>query len=384
MMKKIISITFVLMISFMGLSKSIGVAGINTYKVFVSPETASQLVRLELIKIGDYSVLDRFDMEEISDPAKYKDCFAKNCLIEFGKELKVDYVMSGSIDKIESKIVITLKLLDIKEEKVVKTSSMEFADNEPEIQRMIGIMVKKMHGKQVDPELQKRLQFENEVITSNNIGRINNSGPRIGLAYGFGAIGEFFERESTRGGLEIFPVVSSLGYQFEVQYVGTEKFSALFEFIPLLLGLEQGQFIPTVAVMNGMRWGDAGWEFAFGPSFGISKVSYGFFDNYTDPSGNIVGIYDTDNPGRYWTTSDLSNNGFDPEGYRENGYYMERFGDSRGDVVLSTRWIMAFGRTFRSGALNIPVNAYVSTMKGGGMVGLSMGFNITRSKKSVN
>ena len=56
----------------------------------------------------------------------------------------------------------------------------------------------------------------------------------------------------------------------------------------------------------------------------------------------------------------------------------------RGDFKLSTRWIMAFGRTFSSGALNIPVNVFYSSVKKGGMLGMSVGFNITRSKKTIN
>jgi hypothetical protein len=355
-----------------GFSQSVAVASINTYKVYASPTTASMLVRLELIKLDKYSVLDQFDMAEIDNPNLYDDCYAKNCLLAFGEELDVDYVISGSIDKISQKIIITLKLINVNTKEVVKTSTHEFDDQESELQRMVGIVVKKLHGIEPNPELLKRLSFNNEVITSTNVGRINNSGPRMGLVYGVGTIGEFLERPESRGGLEMVPITSNIGFQFEVQYVGTESFSALFEFIPALIGLDQGQFIPQIAVLNGFRFGQAGWEFAFGPSFGLTRTSNGFFDTDT--------IYNPDTE-LYWSESDLTTEGFTQASVEENGYFLEKNYDARGDVKFSTRWIMAFGRSFKSGALNIPVNVYYSSVKGGGMVGLSVGFNITRSKK---
>lgn len=375
-MKKLLLIlvlTFTLNVSF---GQSIAVSMINTYKVKADPSTASAFVRLELIKLGKYSVLDRFDMAEVSDPEKYDECFAKTCLTEYGRLLKVDYLVSGSIDKISNKIVVSLKLLDIKTGELIKNATHEFTDQEEELQRMVGIVVKKLYGLESDPELVRQLSFNNEVITTSNRNTIKNSGPRIGMAFAHGTLAEFMTRNEAYGGFGIFPLVSALGYQFEVQYVGTENFSALFEFIPMVLGLEQGKFIPTIGVLNGFRFGKAGWEIGFGPAFGLSKTSTGFFDG-----NDVNGAGEFGEKGRYWTTSDLESEGFDPDAYLEKGYHLEKHLDSRGDVVFSTRWIIAVGRTFTSGALNVPVNLYHSSQKGGGMIGLSVGFNVTRSKK---
>jgi len=38
--------------------------------------------------------------------------------------------------------------------------------------------------------------------------------------------------------------------------------------------------------------------------------------------------------------------------------------------------VFAFGRTFQSGRLNIPLNLYVAPRKSGTTIGLSLGFNI--------
>ena len=125
---------------------------------------------------------------------------------------------------------------------------------------------------------------------------------------------------------------------------------------------------------SGFRFGKAGWEFAFGPSFGLARTSTGFFDH--------EGIYDPTRYGKYWTRDELGNAGFDnsASALEENGYFYKKTLDKRGDYKFSTKWIMAVGRTFKSGALNVPVNVFYSSIKKGGMVGLSVGFNITRKK----
>ena len=273
-------------------AQSVLVGPINTYKVHAYPSTASKFVRMELIKTEKYNVLDEFDMYEVSDPARYDSCYAKQCLVDYGKEMKADLVISGSIDKIGAKIIISLKMIDVKSGEVKKTVSDQFNDQEPELQRMIGIMVQKLMGEEPDPEMYKSLMFQNEMITSNNVGRVNNSGPRMGASITHGTISEFMTRSKNEGGLDMpAPFMTNLGYQFEVQYVGTENFSALFEFIPMLNGLVQGKFLPSFSVLNGFRFGQAGWEFAFGPSFGLKKTSFGFFDH-----ANIYG----GGSGKYW------------------------------------------------------------------------------------
>ena len=42
--------------------------------------------------------------------------------------------------------------------------------------------------------------------------------------------------------------------------------------------MEQGQFIPTLSLLNGFRFGQSGWEFAFGPSFGGRRMINGLND----------------------------------------------------------------------------------------------------------
>ena len=358
-------------------SASIGVAPIKTFGLYATSETASTLTKLELVKLNKYQVLDRFDMQEVENYEDYASCFGKSCLIEYGKKLNVDFLLSGSMDELGNKIIITLKLVDINNETIVKTHSLEFTNQEVELQRMVGIVIQEMHDIEPDLMIKKQLSFNNDLIISDNVGKVSNRGPRMGVGYTVGTLNEFITRPSSQGGLEIAPFVTNIGYQFEGQYVGTENFSALFEGIINFSGLEQGQFIPSFAVLNGFRFGKKGWEFAFGPSFGLTKTSVGFF---TESGKDLLG---EDKP-QYWTEYQFNKSTFgefEPEQY---GYEFTRNLDARGRLDISTRWIMAVGRTFQSGALNIPVNVFYSSQKGGGMAGLSVGFNVTRSRTKIN
>lgn len=353
-------------------AQTIVVAPLKSYGLLSSSNTVTKITRLELVKLNKYAVLDEFDRDELSDHERFDSCFGKTCLIEFGKALKTDFVLSGNVDGLGNKIVVSLKIIDVKAGQISLNKSMEFDNQEFELQRMIGIVLAEMHGIAADAETMKRLAFKNEVIVSNNVGRINNSGPRMGIAYTTGTVNEFVTRSEKEGGLEIAPFVSNIGYQFEGQYVGTENFSALVEGLFMFSGLEQGKFIPSFSLLNGYRFGQSGWEFAFGPTFSLSKTSMGFFDTEN--------LLDTAHV-KYWSRSDMALSGFD---IAETPYSYSKNLDARGDLALSTRWLMAFGRTFRTGALNIPVNIFYSSQKGGGMIGCSVGFNVVRSKKSIN
>ncbi len=356
-------------------------------------ETVAKMIRLELIKMQEYKVYDEFDMLDVlkTNEEFRTACYGQNCLLKMGTALNTDFVMCGSIDGLSNRIAVTIKIVDVKAKTIYKTMVREFDDQEFELQRMLEIVLKEMHDTQIAKEIVDRLAYKNEPITSTNVGRINNSGPRIGGAYLTGSINEFAMRDEIYGGLGIQPYVSMIGYQFEKQYVGTENFSALFEGIINVSGLEQGQFIPSFTVMNGFRFGKAGWEFAFGPGFGIKKSSTGFIDTDNTFSSD----------GRYFTTQewdDYAKRTFinDPQFIQDgkfvtpsptdlnSNYRFAKHGDSRGATYFNTTFVFALGRTFHAGALNIPVNAFYSAQKGGGMVGLNVGFNVQKSKLPIH
>lgn len=376
---------------------TIAVANPNVEGLSLTPTLAAKLIQLELIKINKYSVYDEFDMAEIikDNPEYSTACYGLSCLSEMGKALKVDYIVSGSFNGLGNKIAISLKWIDVKSGSIYKSMVREFDNQEHEVQRMIEILLKEMNDIPVDKVLADRLKFNNELITSNNVGRVNNSGPRVGYAVMVGDLNEYAMRPTSQGGLDIFPGMSMIGYQVEKQYVGTENFSALFEGIFNVSGLEQGQFIPSITLLNGFRFGKAGWELAFGPGFGLKKTSEGFFDvngqfgkentyfSKSDWNNYAINTYRADEDSVYY--DDYNNFKAPTVEEASNGEisYSENY-DSRGTVKINTTFLFAFGRTFNAGALNIPVNVFYSSSRGGGLTGVSVGFNVISDKQNIN
>jgi hypothetical protein len=355
---------------------SMAVANPNVNGLTLKPESVAKMMRLETIKLNKYKVYDEYDMADVLKAKEEfrTNCFGQNCLIKLGAELNVDYVMCGSIDGLGNKIAVTIKIVDIKNQTLYKSAVKEFDNQETEIQRMIEILLFEIHGFTVDKVTADRLSFKNEVITSNNIGKINNSGPRIGGAALVGSLDEFARRPASQGGLDIAPFVSMIGYQFEGQYVGTENFSALVEGIVNISGLEQGKFLPSFTLMNGFRFGKNGWEFAFGPRLSIKHTSEGFFDEQ--------GIYGEKD--KYFSRSDWTQYALNNGVQLNQSYSFEENLDMRGSTKLSTSFVIAFGRTFRAGSLNVPVNLFYTSQKGGGFAGINVGFNVQKSKQPIN
>jgi hypothetical protein len=355
---------------------TIAVANPNVNGLTVKPESVAKMMRLEAIKLNKYKVYDEYDMADVlKAKEEYRSqCYGQNCLLKLGAELNVNYVMCGSVDGLGNKIALTIKIVDVKNQTLYKSSVKEFDNQETEIQRMIEILLYEMHGFTVDKVIADRLAFKNEVITSNNIGKINNSGPRIGGAALVGSLEEFASRPTSQGGLDIAPFVSMIGYQFEGQYVGTENFSALVEGIINVSGLEQGKFLPSFTLMNGFRFGKNGWEFAFGPRLSIKHTSEGFFD-----SEGLYGKQDA-----YFSRNDWNQYVLNTGALLDQSYSFEENLDMRGSAKLSTSFVIAFGRTFRAGSLNVPVNLFYTSQKGGGFAGVNVGFNVQKSKQPIN
>ncbi|AII52299.1 hypothetical protein [Hymenobacter sp. APR13] len=87
-------------------------------------------------------------------------------------------------------------------------------------------------------------------------------GPRIGATVLTGGVVNK-ARESVPG---LNPFLTQFGWQFETRIFRLANGTAgLFEFVPLLGGLEQGKFIPSLNALFGIR-GPKGLEFGLGPN----------------------------------------------------------------------------------------------------------------------
>jgi hypothetical protein len=366
--------------------QSVAVLNIDSKGIVNNSEEMGYLVRLELEKTGVYSVLDKYEVKEIAAANKIDlaSCFSKSCLTETGKLLKVDKMLSGNVERFGEKIVISLRLIDVESGKVEKNESTEYL-NLPEIQKMVGISVKKLLGQEPDPNMVKLLiDYDVPVESPKNTLKLN--GPRFGFSHTLGAAGKILtESDPKKGGFDMFPATFQFGWQQEFQYISAGNFQALVENIFLIGGLESGKFIPSYTPLLGFRFGKGtgAWEFGFGPSFRIIKTAKGFYDSgYGDDNDLLMSSREEDR-GKFYMNSDFNNL---PDSIRKTYNYQNPYSsierlDSRGNFKLDAGLVIAVGRTFHSGYLNIPVNAYIAPRKSGTTVGVLVGFNIQKKKK---
>ncbi len=344
----------------MGQSKqTVALISIDTRNLDIDNVTMSNIVRLELEKINRYEVLDKYDVSDALERNNIdpNSTYGKNAVLEAGKLLGANKMITGSAELFADKIIIILRLVDVQSGKVEETSVMEYLNVQPEIQTMAMISLNELLNIDNDEHLVDLLINYNLPITTMRT-TVNLNGPRMGAVYTMGDNGDRLMAAKNDGGYNMFPVTSMFGYQYEQQYLSSGDFQALVELIAAINGLESGYFIPSITFMNGFRFNDTGFEFGLGPIFRITKQADGYYEN-----------------GRWIPNSTV-------EVRPENVRVVSRI-DSRGDLKASMGLIVAVGKTFRSGYLNVPVNVYCSPRKDGTIVGLTFGFNTTK-KPSFN
>ncbi len=335
----------------------VAVLNIDMQGLYGSHVQAGNVVRRELEKIDTFEVMDKYDVMYLikKDSFDINGCYGKLCLTEVANILKADKMLTGSIENFSETMTVTLRLIDIKTQTIEKTLIREFISIPAQVGLMLQVSVREFFGRSNDPELltklTKKYDYANAVNTPNvDILRLN--GPRMGFTVFTGETWKILQQKEYNGGYDSnFPAMFQFGYQFEKQYINDGNFQALFEFIPMITGVEQGLFIPSLTILNGFRSNKNGWEFAFGPTVSAAKIADGY---YVDDE--------------WFLESDTHN--FDPDIHR-----IESRLDSRGDHEIYPGFVFALGKSFKSGRLNVPFNAYVIPNRDGVRFGLSFGFN---------
>jgi len=342
------------------------VLGVDSKGLTMDSDALAYILRLELEKVNVYNLMDKYDAAERvkANNINVTSCFGKTCLVAAGIALDVDKMVTGNIDRFGEKIVIVLKVIDVKSAAVEKQNATEYVNLQNELQRMVGISVQKLLGITPDQNLVNLLINYDPPVESPKT-QMGLDGPRMGFSFATGDAADVLRAPESAGGYNMFPATFQFGWQKEWQYLSSGDFQALIEFIPMIGGLESGKFIPSVTFLNGFRVGKRGWEFAFGPSFRVVKKMDGYMGDGQNGTQNGV-FYPED------------------EWYNQypNPYPIISRLDSRGDPQISTALFIGVGKTFHSGYLNIPVNAYVLPRKSGTTVGISFGFNIYKKAKS--
>ncbi|MDD5570697.1 MAG: hypothetical protein PHD97_06010 [Bacteroidales bacterium] len=347
--------------------QSIAVINVDTRNINLDANSMTDLVRLELEKTHVYTVMDKFDVNDYLKKSNLKSdsCFSKTCLINIGKALQVDKILTGNIDLIGEKVVIVLKMFDIKTESAEKTDVMEYI-NLPEIQKMVEISVKNIAGLKNDEKLLDLIvSYDAPIISPKTQLRLN--GPRMGASYIMAPASKALQAPKSEGGFDMFPITSDFGYQYETKYLSSGNFQALIEYVFTISGIESGKFFPSFAFLNGLRENTTGFEFAFGPIFKFTKIAEGFYDSY-----GFLGEKNKWHVLYEWPYE---------KGNIRDYYTIKERVDNRGRIKFASNLAFAIGKTFRSGYLNIPVNLYFIPDKEGSVIGLSFGFNVSKIRK---
>jgi TolB-like protein len=345
---------------------SIAVIDFDSRAHAMNQQQVIQFISNELIRVGQYEVMDKYDLEYYAkkDTIKLAGCFAKACLQEVGKKLKVKKLLTGSISELGSSLAVTFRVLDVERGVFEKMSTREFLLIQGNEFPMLRIVLNEMFGLPNDQDIVNKLTKKSELDNAINNPyelRLQNDGPRMGMVFltGYGAnvLTNPEVKGGYAGGYGNVATLFQFGYQFEKQYLNEGNFQALFEFVPMISGLDQGRFIPSINFLNGIRNNMNGWEFAFGPNFSLSKYAMG----YDDGNGNFV-------------IKATTGKSLDQEA-QDKGKTVIELPDSRGSTQISTGFLFALGKTFRSGKLNLPVNLFFIPSTTGLRYGISVGWN---------
>jgi len=316
----------------------------------------------ELIRVDKYEIIDKYDVEYFvnRDSLNVKNCFSKICLSEIGEKLNADKMFTGSISKLGDKVIVTLRILDVKTQSFEDVHIKEFLVIPGSEFPMLRVCMNEMFGLPNQSDLVNKLtqktEFDNSINNPYAL-RLRADGPRMGVTYATGYLSDVLQKPLNKGGYDGVPYMFQFGYQFEKQYLNEGNFQALFEFIPMITGLDQGQFIPSITFLNGIRNNTNGWEFAFGPTLSLSRKSNGYFNDKNEFIVNASGSLTLEEEAAALNKP------------------IQELPDSRGTESISYGFLFAAGKTIKSGKLNLPINIYVVPGKSGVRFGLSLGWN---------
>lgn len=349
------------------MAQRFGVLSVESKGVGMSNDDITMITRNELQKFDGHIVLNKYDMEEIlkNNNIDPNNCLSTECLSKAGELLKVDYMLTGSIVNLTTYIVVNFRLIDVKSASISNAIVREYKNipnqSQNHIQLTLAQLLKKSYNTELYENLKRDMKVEQMMIAS-EVKQLNLSGPRFGFTYLFGEAARILQAPTSEGGFELSPLMLQFGYQFEKQYLTSGKLQALFEVIPIITGIEQSTFVPSLSMINGLRNNVNGFEFGIGAVFTFIKQAEVF--KHTD--------------GKYYKIDDWNDGSIVPDKPVTKPTKTIWRMDSRGEPEFMTAVVIAVGKSFKSGNMNIPVNFYAMPMRDGIRVGIISGFNTKR------
>ncbi|MEO0897783.1 MAG: hypothetical protein AAFY71_15360 [Bacteroidota bacterium] len=343
--------------------KRIGVLSMDVIEIPGNPETITNILRLAIQKESQHDIIGRYDIMDLLQGSGIMgdSCYSQKCLQRAADRLMADQMVTGTVELIGEKIILTLRIYDAKQKRFVKSSIKEYVNSPIALQEMVELSVADLFEFEKNDVLEANLAYYNTMSTAPSSAFLNN-GPRLGGAWFTGDVGRRMSASRTEGGFGTAPYMTQFGYQHEIQYMSAGNFQGLIELMGFVSGLEKSLFIPSGVALMGFRDSKSGFEFGLGASVSMRRVAEGFFNE----SGDWV------------RTTEFER--FDNDGNLiPYPFPVVKQLDTRGNAEVYTRWLFSFGKTFRSGYLNIPVNIFASPMNvNDWMIGVSMGFNVRK------
>ena len=348
-----------------GIKSTMAVLNFESVGLPNTPNQLGAMVRLEVMKLYKYVVIEKHDMLEALDKnaINIENCYSTSCMRKAGVGMSANYVLSGTFEVFGSKLVINYKWYDIAKSRLIKSVAYEYIYVAQDLEKVAKVSVQKLLDLELDNQVENLYNYEvyaKRELMNSDLKRVNLSGPRFGFAYLTGQGSQFMLDPKSRGGLGVdIPVMTQIGYQWEKAYLNAGNSQALFEFITMFTGMDKGIINPSFVFLNGFRLNKTGWEIGFGPSFSFTKESLGYYGEGGLWIGNQDSRYDYlyayDNPDAV----------------------VKRL-DRRGKLHANASWLVSAGKTFKSGTLNVPVNVYANFTQQGTYYGLSLGYNISK------
>lgn len=107
-------------------------------------------------------------------------------------------------------------------------------------------------------------------------------GPRLGGTIITGKLADKLKDD-----YDASPIITQFGWQFEWRFFTTQKnITGVVEVVPLIGGVEQNLFIPSVSSLVGIRTGK-GFEFGIGPNVSVTGASIVFAIGTNFSTGEI-------------------------------------------------------------------------------------------------
>lgn len=305
---------------------------------------------------NDYSVVNDKRAQLIMDSIKTQFVICDDiCLRQMLQKNGINWSLNAEIKQIAGRIYVITKMINKDASVTNRTAKMDFLNIPEEAEFMLKLTLQKLLG--IAQDKNELLSLTDETLSSagrlpNYQQSLNLSGPRLGYTVFAGPSASIMKASKANGGFDMRPGFINIGYQFEQQYLHGGSYQGLIEIVPQISGLDQGLFLPSLTVLNGLRNARTGLEFAFGPTFTIAKKEGKYEEN-----------------GIWYRPQDRQN---------VNNLPLEDKLDSRGNAVLQANLAFAIGKSFQAGTMNVPVNFFFVPNKDDYRYGVSIGYNFRR------